>query len=680
MTVEAYNPPTYVREIDGLRAFAVLSVMLFHLKNDLLPGGFSGVDVFFVISGYVVSRALASRQPQPLANFLSEFFARRFVRILPALLFCLTLVCVVTVLFIPTSWLSSTTEKTGLWAFFGASNFALTFFQDDYFSARVEYNPFTHTWSLAVEEQFYLILPLALLVWMKWRTEIGWKLLFARFLLPGLAVGSLYTAYMMGIQRPDWAYYMLPARFWELASGVMLFQLHSRGNSTILTSLLGARLALAVGTICMFMGFWFCDGKMFPFPWALLPVIGAVLILSSLVGPTGEASVGRRLYGHGLIVYIGKISYSLYLWHWPVYVLFRWTLGLEGPSTMLPAVFITVVLAMVSYHFVELPVRSSRWVAGQPPILRILAGIAIVFALYILSTHVFRERERISLSVTANTQTWYPYDYPVKDVADGLKPYNGKNIFVIGNSHATAYTTMLSESRQRLGAGIRIFEIGACNMGNIRAPIGGDQACWRKSEELLALIHQEAKPGDIVFFASLRSLRLINQWDIVGYETVLAQSLSPHVNQSRLLALEEISSAIRRLREMGLNVLIDAPKPVFQAPPFRCSDWFNLHNPICRLGDKTDRAFLLDMRRPVMLSLAELEARFDNVTIWDPFPVLCPSEVCSAYDVDGRPIFFDGDHLSAHGNRILYPEFKNMLQQIWGPADSILPNSSKHAI
>jgi len=365
MTVETRIASAYIREIDGLRAFAVLSVILFHLDEQLLPGGFSGVDVFFVISGYVVSRALASRKPSSLGNYLSHFFARRFVRILPALLVCLTITSLATALFIPDSWLSSTIEKTGLWAFFGASNFALTIFQDDYFSPRVEYNPFTHTWSLAVEEQFYLILPLVLLVWLKWHTKNGWKLLPAIFLLPALAAGSLYIAYNMGIQRPDWAYYMLPSRFWELAAGVMLFQLQSLGCLTVRTTPTVPRLAIAIGTVFMFLGFWFCDGKKFPYPWALLPVGGTLLILSSLSDPTKNTSVVHRIYGHWLSVYIGKISYSLYLWHWPVFALFRWTLGLEGAITMLPAVFVTFALSMMSYHFVELPVRNSQWIVRR---------------------------------------------------------------------------------------------------------------------------------------------------------------------------------------------------------------------------------------------------------------------------------------------------------------------------
>lgn len=671
MTAETQNTSAYVREIDGLRAMAVLSVMLFHLDKNLLPGGFVGVDVFFVISGYVVSRALAARQPRSFGIYLGEFFSRRFVRILPALVVCLTLVSLITVLFIPSSWLSSTTEKTGLWAFFGASNFALTIFHDAYFSPQVDYNPFTHTWSLAVEEQFYLILPLVLLVWIKWRTNVGWKLLLAQFLLPALAVGSLYIAYVMGIRRPDWAYYMLPARFWELAAGVMLFQLQSRGGLKVGTSPMGATLTLALGTVVMFLGFWFADSEHFPYPWALLPVAGTLLILASLSPATTNTSVFHRFYGHGLCVYVGKISYSLYLWHWPVYALFRWTLGLEGIVTMAPAVVITFALAMMSYHFVELPVRNSLWISRKPTAQRLLGGIAMVFAFFMASALIFWQREHISLSVTADTQNWYPEDYPVADAADSPKPFVGRTIFAVGDSHASAYTTMLSESHQRLGPDFRIIGIGACNIGNLRAPMPGDEVCPKKPEELLALLKQEAKPGDIVFFSSLRSYRLVDQWVIFGYESALAKSLGPKVDQTRLQALKETSDLIRSLREMDLNVLIDAPKPVLQAPAFRCSDWFNRHNPICRLGDKTDRAFLLKMREPVMLSLAELQTRFDNVTVWDPFPILCPGDVCSAYDTDGLPVFFDGDHLSAHGNRMLYPEFEKILRQIWDTGNDI---------
>lgn len=140
----------YLREIDGLRALAVLSVMVFHLQSSWLPGGFTGVDVFFVISGYVVSKSIAERVDTSFGSYLAGFYSRRVVRILPALLVCLTFVSVLSALIVPASWLSSTAEKTGLWAYFGFSNFALVLLNDGYFSPRIEYNPFVHTWSLGV--------------------------------------------------------------------------------------------------------------------------------------------------------------------------------------------------------------------------------------------------------------------------------------------------------------------------------------------------------------------------------------------------------------------------------------------------------------------------------------------------------------------------------------------------
>tara|TARA_B110000967_G_C18367013_1_gene308684 strand:- start:180 stop:539 length:360 start_codon:yes stop_codon:yes gene_type:complete len=117
---------------------------------------------------------------------------------------------------------------------------------------------------------------------------------------------------------------------------------------------------------------------------------------------------------------------------------------------------------------------------------------------------------------------------------------------------------------------------------------------------------------------------------------------------------------------MGVNVLIDLPKPVFNAPPFRCSDWFNQDNPICERGFYVEKSFLVDMMTPVVDSLKELNQKHDNLILWDNFSILCPDKKCSAFDAQGKPLFFDGDHLSGHGNRVLYPDFKRVLKQIWG--------------
>ncbi len=141
----------YIAGIDGLRAIAVLSVVLYHLEDTLLPGGFTGVDVFFVISGYVISKSLASSDTTSIRAFLLGFYKRRMLRILPALLVCLMVTSVVTAIFIPDGWLSRLNNWTGLWAFFGVSNFYLVHAADGYFTGGIPFNPFIHTWSLAVE-------------------------------------------------------------------------------------------------------------------------------------------------------------------------------------------------------------------------------------------------------------------------------------------------------------------------------------------------------------------------------------------------------------------------------------------------------------------------------------------------------------------------------------------------
>ena len=154
----------YINGIDGLRAIAVLAVMLFHM--DILPcwqGGFTGVDIFFVISGYVISKSLASRSDLTLGSYLVGFYKRRLTRIIPALLVMLLVTTLASVLFIPSAWLSRTIDAAGLSAFFGYSNFHFAWDNENYFSPRVDFNPFLHTWSLGLEEQFYFLFPLSIL-------------------------------------------------------------------------------------------------------------------------------------------------------------------------------------------------------------------------------------------------------------------------------------------------------------------------------------------------------------------------------------------------------------------------------------------------------------------------------------------------------------------------------------
>ena len=657
----------YVPAIDGLRAVAVIAVLIFHLDAVFLPGGFAGVDVFFVISGYVVARSLVGRRDESFGAFLTGFYSRRIRRIVPALILCLLVTALFTVLFVPDSWLSSTTRQVGLFAFFGLSNLALVWFQDDYFSPRAEFNPFVHTWSLGVEEQFYFIFPLLMFFWFRYCGQPGSPLaLFGRLLFPVLALASFVAAFYLGPHRPDWAYYMLPARFWELAAGVMLFQLQATRKIPMVTRT-GANVMLAAGALMIAAGYVWADPAAFPYPWALLPVLGSVLVIWSVSANGPHAPWLARGLTLRPILYIGRTSYSLYLWHWPVFTLMRWTVGLDTPLLMASGLAATGALAFASYHWVETPVRQARPLA-KPAWRAVVAGLAAMVAFWVAATQLFDERATITLSITGDTATWYPYAYsaglPVEP--DGI--FQGRQLFVVGNSHTGAYATMVSLLEQQTGISTHLHQMGHCAVGNLLYPIGEMPGCTESAEGYFDFLSKTAKPGDVVFLASLRTHRLSDQWFREDPQEVLARSQDEQTLSAIERAHEETGTFLLRMHELGLRVLIDAPKPVLKAPLYRCSDWFNRNNPVCVGEPGVRRDFMESLREPVLVSIERLTASHPQVFLWDPLPALCTEDVCPAYSDTGEPLFFDGDHLSAHGNRVLYPSFEQALVEIYAPS------------
>lgn len=658
MTSGVKQPHGYIPGIDGLRAVAVLSVLLFHMRATFLPGGFAGVDVFFVISGYVVSASLAHRPELHLGRYLLNFYTRRIVRIFPALLLCVLLTGVATSLLVPASWLSDTTSYTGMASVFGLSNFALVWYSDGYFSPRAEFNPFTHTWSLAVEEQFYLIFPLLFYMWFYHRSRPDFIGRLCRQLMPIALLASLgYCAYRTST-RPELAYYMLPSRFWELACGAMLFRLHHAGRCLPA----GPRFAgasIVAGAALMGLTFAWADAKAFPFPWAIPAVLGAMLIIIGSVGDVARNSCPGALIGSRPMTFIGKISYSLYLWHWPVLVLLRWTIGLDSAAYLVLAAAMSFALAIFSYNRIEQGawwrLRIAGWKTGRTA----AYGIAGVMLSALCLGAVLKSQPHISLSVTRDRQTWYPQSWPSATAQPAsANRLAGRKIFVWGDSHAGAYSTMLQVLREQTGAQVFLYSRGGCAVAGLLNP--ASTQCHARVAETAAEITSKASAGDIVFLASLRIPRLADQWEVFGTPSSVHGDAPPAFNEERLKAVEDAAALVDIFDRAGMRVIMDAPKPIFKSPPFRCSDAFNASNPVCAGGFVLERSFLESHRQPTMDALARLKALHPSLVVWDPFPILCPGNACSAFD-GGLPLFFDGDHLSAHGNRVLYPSFLDVV-------------------
>ncbi len=645
---------TYLKGIDGLRAIAVLAVIAYHVDIlSILPGGFSGVDVFFVISGYVISKSLARQSDVGFLRFLSGFYSRRIRRIVPALMVCLLATILASVLFVPTVWNSRELQDAGLAAFFGLSNFVLASAGQNYFSPGVDLNPYLHTWSLGVEEQFYLLFPALMFVWLRWRRTAGALGWFAWLSLPALALISLGFAFVETTNAPGNAFYLLPSRFWELAAGALLFQAHDSRRLLPQSRLMGVS-TLAAGLILTLLGFLFTSEAHFPFPAALLPVAGAALMIAAIAG--GSGGVLQNVLGSGPLAYIGRISYSLYLWHWPVIVLARWTVGFESPLVLIVYLPLVFGLAALSYHFVEMPIRSGAWIRARANWVQIASGLASVVVFWGAAGQLVDAKETITLSTTKDVEMWRSigWGWP-RDLSElvGDADLSGRKLFSFGDSHSAAYRTMLKEVSGNLGIEIVEHEEGDCPYPSLLAPRSDYEHCDDYFQEAIADIKANARPGDFVLLAGLRMPEL-NGTDQDGIVKEARQQVAP----ARIsAALQDGIAAMAALEVPGVHFIIDAPAPVMKAPAYRCSDWFNGMNPVCASGLSVDRALLEELRAPVLASMRTLAARFDNLTIWDPFPILCPpGATCSAYD-DGQPLYFDSDHLSGHGNRVLTPSF-----------------------
>ncbi|WP_338507431.1 SGNH hydrolase domain-containing protein [Pseudomonas poae] len=196
--------------------------------------------------------------------------------------------------------------------------------------------------------------------------------------------------------------------------------------------------------------------------------------------------------------------------------------------------------------------------------------------------------------------------------------------------------------------------------------MGPDPArCAASREAQLKQIEARAKPGDVVFLASLRMPELTDRPWRKGESAVIEEALKELTDENMEAARTDAERLLKRLQAAQLNILIDAPKPVFKAAPNRCSDWFNRMNPVCAPGLTMARDQLERLRAPQMQLLQQLEARYPALHTWDPLPLLCAGPTCSAYDDNAKPLFFDSNHLSGHGNRVLEPAFTAALLKIW---------------
>ena len=354
----------YRPEIDGIRAFAVVTVIINHFNKDILPGGYLGVDIFFVISGFVITSSLYQRPSKDFKDFISGFYERRVKRLVPALSVFVLITGIAICLFNPFPGVSL---WTGITSLFGLSNLYLLKESTDYFAESTELNVFTHTWSLGVEEQFYILFPF--LIWMSGfgrQTKNGTRNLF--YIVGTLTIASLVGFLYLYPTNQTAAYFLMTSRFWEMATGCLLFiGFQKQASIKQFLEKVPPFAVLALIVAVMYL----------PMSMASASTIAIVLLTSILIASLNKQTTAFKVFTNPKVIYIGLISYPLYLWHWGVISLSRWTIGIHWWSIPFQVALI-LGLAISSYQYIETPFRKGNWFGKRWKTIAVGGGILVM--------------------------------------------------------------------------------------------------------------------------------------------------------------------------------------------------------------------------------------------------------------------------------------------------------------
>ena len=644
---------TYQPEIDGLRALAVLMVLAYHFSPEFIPGGFVGVDVFFVISGHLITRLIKNEILSTGDFRFGRFYLRRARRLFPALAVTVTLTMAVSVFLLSPMDLKRL-AGSAISAVLSGSNF---FFWSEagYFDSGATVKPLLHTWSLSVEEQFYLVWPLLILAIYRWAPSMAIyivlivataSLVSSEYLLVSLPSGDMGTP-EQGFSRASAAFFLPPFRAFEFAVGAFLavsrFTDHGKWKWRWIAD------ALFLLGLCMILyaGFGFSEETRFPTYNALVPCLGTGLLLLSV-----PQSRLRPILDNRVMVFLGLISYSLYLIHWPIIVLSKYYLLVNDFSVnQLGGLwFVSITFSVLLYYLVERPLRrprpsvngsNLRFVFGAS-----LAAMILVFAcvnIWLKEGWKWRVPEEIAMSgdemLAMREQYWGEWRGNV--VSPDSFSANKLSVVVIGNSYGLDVVNILR--------------------------VAGD-----------AEVYYEGTTGNCSAFIVDRNKKGSNKWPCAeNFERfkrnygdanfiILAENGSTW-SPSRLRP-KEISSILKELSENNTaQIVVFGVRPRYSSSP---------HQVLSRRGtlafaDKLLQPFLREKVQRMLSSEEEAKSWYADydVAYYSPVGFLCDEDSCDVLTNTGKLIYFDRGHFSYSGVAYLSDDFLRFLAQHMNPTD-----------
>jgi peptidoglycan/LPS O-acetylase OafA/YrhL len=624
----------YREEIDGLRAIAVLPVIFFHAGFEFFQGGFVGVDIFFVISGYLIT-LLITNDLEKESFSIKHFYERRARRLLPAL-FLVLLVC------LPVAWLWMLPADL---KYFGQSLFSVSIFSSNfffwlktgYFDTTSELSPLLHTWSLAVEEQYYIIFPLLLML--IWKYKDATKM----FLLLMLLVASLIFASYLSPLYPNFSFYMLPTRAWEILVGALIAFYCMKNDEKFLSEFLKQILSILGLALIIFSILIFDEQIPFPSLYTLMPVIGTGLIIIAAKNGT----LVYQFLSFKPLVSLGLISYSAYLWHQPILAFARYKYVEDISSLILFFLCVAAILmAYVSWKFIEQPFRNARIISFK---LFITISILLIFFISLTGLFLHFSDGAINRLPPPHLQKNFYKEINSQSFAVGI---NGKNCvsqvaelciineqnknstLLIGDSHSGDFSQDFKTHMIKKNYGAMQLSMGGCSFMPIT--FKKNRNC-REAAELLKKI---IRKGQVK-----RILLVTNQYKHLSF-------LAPHELRENInYFIEIIDEALNK----NIQVIFFVPRPSFKHPVARSA---LSHN-------KNNHMVFHDKYRNIFDN--ELNALTENgLIIFDQEKIikekLCPlSNSCNMGIDNGYPFYSDKNHLSKYGARYVFNKAKLIL-------------------
>ena len=646
------NNVSYRADIDGLRALAVVAVIINHVDSSLLSSGHLGVDIFFVISGFVITLSLfryhAANPGVGFLKFLADFYSRRLKRLMPALAFCvlITSLIVICVSISPQDSLS-----TGKFALVGLSNIYLYNIGTNYNAAEAGANAFLQTWSLGVEEQFYFLFPAILWILLRFHGYRVSKIFLVISVLSCLS----FVNYVHLAKTDYWAaFFLMPSRFWELGAGVLTCLALSQRQITMRWP----RLMAAAQPVLLFA---LLASLFAPLAKAgqMTPVV--VVTTSALIyaGQNNYSHLNPLLFRPSIL--LGNISYSLYLWHWSILYIAR-SLGLhQGWLNQITIVALSLVVGYASHRYIENPFRHAKWGVANASILGkgiaipavLISAIAISQRL-ILSIYPAQQQE-IFRQQNLIGSTMKPCHISVVTQASignkiaqciPLAP-NRRHAVIIGNSHSEQYTPAIRAALPNWD--VDYLTMWGCSYepSATTDETSNQKGCHIYGKEVKKYFQSNIQANDLVFLGFLVSDSLVSP-NLKDHLSTLASSLANR--GAKLVLMDDLY-----LAEANDNA---CEARLF---PYKLGIQKKASNAACQIIKRHSRNYQSLMRYDQLVA-SIMEGNF-NVYHFSIRNQLCPVEQCPRKLDDGTPIYLDESHLFPGAAQQLGPELRRQLLQ-----------------